>query len=240
MYRLYFLFVDTISLGKFIRGILQLSSFDLFKEILDIIYKLSGVGIIIGLYLAYSQLKQMKTDYETSNKRSSIEKSMEYLNLFATTIIPASSEYINQINRSGLQKYKGPKNKDFRFDEQCNADSKYIRDIIDASIRHDGIHILNQLEYFSASMISGLADEKLAFTPLAETFCDTVDEMYVMLCQTRRKTSSNLFSNTIELYTIWYARLQKLNLEKDREELNQKISTIDSKTIPELWKRKEG
>lgn len=210
----------------------------LFKEIVEILYMLSGVGLLVGLFFGYKQLRLMSQDYSTKNQRSSIEKSIEYLNLFATTFIPLISKYLEATSKekNDLQKYKGPKDKNFKFDNNCNPRSEYIKNYIEASINLGAINILNQLEYFSAAMMSGVADEELAFTPLAETFCATVDEFYVTICYSRMKDGSNSFSYTISLYNHWKSRLEKTHLENHRNKIDEKISKIEPYSIPSLWK----
>lgn len=208
------------------------------KEAVEILYFLSGVGLLIGLYFAYQQLKLMREEYNTNNKRAAVEKSMEYLNYFATTIIPLNTTYSNGLSKIAHQKYKGPKNDDFRFDQNCSFSSEYIRKFVDASIKSGASNLLNQLEYFSAALMSGLADEELAFIPLAEAYCETIEDLYPTICYTRKKEGTNMFSNVIGLYKIWKDRLDLHDLAKDKTKIDEKMSKISPRSIKSIGKAK--
>lgn len=208
------------------------------KEWFELIYFISGIiltiGVVVGIKhfkVAKDEIKLLKKDYETRNERASIEKSIEYLNLFATEFIPKAGQVIEKIEGKVNDTYKGPINKDFRFDENCKLESKYIKEILIASVQNDAIDILNRFEYFSAAFVSGLADEELAFNPLARTYCSYIESLYVILCYLRRDEDHNTFEYTVKLYDLWKKRLEKTTLEKRRSKLDKEISEIDVERI---------
>ena len=180
----------------------------------------------------------MSEDYQTKNKSASIEKSIEYLNLFATDFIPKASLYSEEIQKKGIEMYRGPLNKDFKFDRNCNPNSEYIQTHLQVSFENGSPNILNQFEFFSAAMMSGLADEELAFVPLGKIYCKFVREMYVPICYLRREEDATNYSNTINLFNNWNARIEKLSLEKNRNKLDEQISEIQTSSIQSIWEAK--
>jgi hypothetical protein len=205
--------------------------YTVFKEVLEIIYYLASVGLLIGVLIALKQLKLMKKDFQTTNHRASIEKSMEYLNLFATEFIPKAGSTISSIRNKNVQFYKGPINKEFRFDNNCSLASKYIKSNLDAAYECDAVSILNRFEYFSAAFVSGLANEELAFNPLAKLYCNYIEDLYIVLCSLRKDEDGYAFDYTVELYNIWKSRLEKNALEKKRSKLDDEMSKIQEKRI---------
>jgi hypothetical protein len=220
-----------------LKGEITLSWFSVLKDILEVLYYLSGIGLLLGVIIAIQQLKLMKKDFNVKNQRASIEKSIEYLHLFATEYIPKASKLLEDLSKKNIQFYKGPINKEFYFDNNCNLGSDYIKKNLIICAECGAIDVLNRFEYFSAALISGLADEELAFNPLASFYCEIVESLYVPLCYSRRNGLSTAYSNTIKLYNIWKARLDKLELEKKRSELDKEISKIQVERIQSIWKK---
>lgn len=206
------------------------------RPILEGLYFLASIGLFAGVLVGIRQFKLMKKEYEVNNKRASVEKSIEYLNLFATEFIPKIAEVFSEIHKSNIKFYKGPINEEFKFDKNCNLGVEYVRKNLVICMRAGADDILNRFEYFSAALISGLADEELAFNPLAQPFCEVVEKLYIPLCYTRREEGTTSFSNTVKLYNIWKKRLQKANLERKKSKLDEQISKIEEERIQEIWK----
>lgn len=209
-------------------------SFAQVKEVFEFIYYIISIGLLIGVFVAIQQLKLMKEDFRVKNKRASIEHSIEYLNLFSTEFIPKTGEYEERTIEEGIKYYEGPFNEQFVFDEDCNLDSDEIRKNLVISHRCGAVGVMNRFEYFSAALLSGVADEDLAFNPLSRLFCDYVEKLYVPICFSRRDGNTTSFSNTVGLYNKWKKRLTKMELEKKRSELEKEISDIDFDTIQSL------
>jgi hypothetical protein len=196
------------------------------RPILETLYFIASICLVISLFIGIRQIKLFKEDMSIKNKRAAIEKSIEYLNWFATEYIPKTYEFHTKLSKKEITNYKGIINQNFIFDENCKEDDPQIKSIIDAYIECGGIDLLNQLEFFSAALLSGIADEELAFNPLADLYCGYISEFYVLMCYLRRGEKSNLYSNTIELYNMWNKRLIKIKLEKEKNRIDSDISNI--------------
>lgn len=196
------------------------------RPFVEFLYFIASIVLVAGIFIGIRQLKLVQRDMEVRYKRAAIEKSIEYLNYFATEFIPKCNRFDNEMRSEAILTYAGPYNKEFKFDIHCRSNDENIKKQIDKSIDHGAIDLINELEYFSAAMLSGLADEELAFNPLAKIFCDTVESHYVILCDQRDEDGSNLYSNTVELYSSWKGRLKKRALEMERNKIDQDISQI--------------
>jgi hypothetical protein len=205
--------------------------YNVIKEGIEIFYYLSSIGLLIGIIVGLKQLRLMKKDFEIKNQRASIEKSIEYLNLFATEFIPKVGDVTYDIRKRTEQLYKGPINPDFRFDDNCNENASYIKELLKISMDCDAVTVLNRFEYFSAAFVSGLADEELAFNPLGRLYCDYIEQLYVVMCYLRKDGDQNSFGYTVKLYKIWKGRLEKAELEKKRSKLDEEISKIQEERI---------
>jgi hypothetical protein len=214
-------------------------TYNIIRMGLELLYFISGVGLIVTVWIGLRQLKLLKKDIDTKNKRASVEKSIEYLNWFATDFIPQSNNFQDKANKEQIQFYKGPYNTEFVFDENCKKDSGYITNLITFSYKNDGVNMLNQLEYFSAALLSGLADEELAFNPLGLFYCDFIERLYPVICYNRQNLSededrSSMYSYNIRLYKIWNNRINKEKLERKRSKLDESISNIQDERISSI------
>lgn len=215
------------------------------KNILEALYYVAGIILVIGIIIGYQQLalvkeqitllkneaKQAKLDFQVSNQRASIGKSIEYLNWFAVDFIPQMDDYLRELKGKDILKFKDLHGKKFVFDQELSSTDTTVRQSI-ALKNSAGISSLaNQLEFFSAAMTSGLADEDLAFNPLASVFCDFVEGGYDFYCQIRDGGNEIKYTKTIELYEMWSQRKKKMEFDKQQQELDEKKSKVKDTRI---------
>ena len=208
-----------------------MSNYEVFKEVLVVLYYLAGIGLFSGIVIALRQLKVMKDDIRIKNKRASVNKSIEYLNWFATEFIPESDEYYGKLIGKKINLYDKLKQYDFNYNEEVNQKSKTVMDSIKIKKECGAGNLNNQLEFFSAAMMSGLADEELAFNPLAEAFCEYVEINYDVYCDSRKGGRDRLFSHTIALYKMWHERLESIGLSKEKQKIEEKMSKMTGQRV---------
>ena len=122
------------------------------KSILELVYYISGVGLLVGVGVAIKQLKVVKDDFKTKNKRASIEKSIDFLNWFATDFIPESQKYDDRIrDNKDVLEYNDSWGNNFEFNEKFILDSRVAKSV-NAKARAGAGELLNQIEYFSAAL----------------------------------------------------------------------------------------
>ncbi|MBP1993241.1 DUF4760 domain-containing protein [Paenibacillus eucommiae] len=201
------------------------------RPILETLSFLASICLAATIVIGLRQLKLLKEDMFIKNKRASVEKSIEFLNWFATDFLPKHDEYVNEVKKKEAPLYEGPRNENFVFDSNCNLSMEPIKDHLQKSIDSRGADLLNQLEYFSAALLSGLADEELAFNPLAHIYCSIIEGLYVVLCYYRDEESKTMFTNIVTLHKMWKDRLEKMKMEIAKNKLIDDISKIKDTRI---------
>lgn len=229
--------------------------FEVIEETANLLYLVSGFLLIIGLYIAYSQLNLLKVqlteqikgtdgqlhfikeDMRIRNHKAAVEKSIEYLHLFANDIIPRMNNYNkNHSNRKEIRITNwNPSESGYKLDILNLPDQEKMIVLAEMENRHshDLLGILNNLEFFSAGIINGLGMEEVVYDPIAQTYLKFVSQEIVELSSQRFMGSP--FKNTIELYILWKMRkkaesesLQIGELEGILEEKKQALNDLKS------------
>jgi len=188
-------------------------------------------------------------DIRQKNQRAAMEKSLEYLDWFASDFFPAMNTYsqrVSELRKTLMERAteeaerKAIRNTFIKASkieiDLAGTFSKNERELSEYTIVVSSMgaagasNVLNQLEYFAAAMTCGLADENLAFNPLSDAYCELVESLYLPLCR-YRGDNDKLYSNLIKLYRIWKSRINKEVLEGKRKELSDKISQIKDTNI---------
>lgn len=205
--------------------------FENIKSIFELLYFVAGIALLVGIYLTFKQLKLMREDMVNNYKRNAVEKSIEYLNWFATSLLPLLNKSYEAIQGKKVIVYDNLKEYSFEFNDEVKL-NKEVLESVRVKVSADFEDVSNQLEYFSAAMVSGLADEKLAFSPLAKMYCNYVEISYDLYCQSRSaKQGKTLYKNTIELYNMWSVRLRELELNESKMKLDKEIASLNPKSI---------
>jgi hypothetical protein len=69
--------------------------------------------------------------------------------------------------------------------------------------------LLNELEWFSMHFTYNLADEKLVYQSLHQTFTSNVQTLYFFIGRINKIPSEKYYTNIIELYGTWYGFVEK-------------------------------
>ena len=213
------------------------------KEILELLYLLSGPAIAVLAYLALAQIKIARKQLEEqrkatriSSKRDALKTMSEQVAKYGSEIIPLINALDHKIESENIEFFSKSKveitsegMKVFPcsdLDEREKVKSKF-KEFTD---------MMNALEGFSAFFISGVADEKTAFHSLSTTFCNTVKDKAPLILMTSE--GKHHFEATLSLFRVWNTRLETENLEKKKSELERKlrsqktqyVDTIDTDT----------
>jgi hypothetical protein len=198
------------------------------RQWLEILYFISGIVVAIAALLGLKQVLLLKTDITTRNKRLSVEKSIEHLDRFAKTVSPLAQKYLQNIRGNGLSFYNGPIIDFKKIGLKQKSDFELCKKKLDL----DPLDLLNELEVTAAAMVSGLADEKLAFNPLGRSYCDLVEKIYDVICLCRDE--EEYYSNIVALYQLWKPRIDKIDLEKQKQKIDKDLACITDKDIPPI------
>jgi len=99
---------------------------------------------------------------------------------------------------------------------------------INSSALVEGFHkeiidLLNELEWFSMNFVYKLADEKLVYTSLHQTYLSNIVYLYYFICVLNKDKNvcDKLYKNIIKLYNKWRNRLTK-----DQKHLQTKLKHL--------------
>jgi hypothetical protein len=65
--------------------------------------------------------------------------------------------------------------------------------------------LMNELEWFSMHFTYKIADEKLVYQSLHQTFTSNVQLLYFFISRANKSPSEKYYTNIIQLYTSWYS-----------------------------------
>jgi hypothetical protein len=205
------------------------------RPVLEALYFLAGIGLFATVFIALKQLRLLKEDMRTKNKRASVEKSIEYLHWFSTDFIPKTNPILDSlIGVHNAESFIDNMNREFVFDDKVSPTNTEVVNMIVACRDLGAVDILNQLEYFSSTMTSGLADEELAFNPLSTIYCDITERLYPLICEFRKEGNTKMFSNIVKLYGIWKDRVEKIDLESKRSDIESRLSKFTEERISSI------
>ncbi|MFL6273609.1 MAG: hypothetical protein ACJ74G_00245 [Blastocatellia bacterium] len=199
------------------------------KPFLEALSYLSGVVVAIAALFALRQIRLMKFDMIARSERSAKEKAIEVAFRF-TKLHRLFEQRIPLFPEKVPGFYVGLIG-DFTSDSiphewKSMAEARFSSMVMD--------YPLDVLDGIAATCLTGVADERTAFTIFGGAYCATVAGQYDLICMAMSSVSFSPFSNIVELYQIWSARLSRSDLEKARKNLEEQISRIPSKEIPPL------
>lgn len=81
---------------------------------------------------------------------------------------------------------------------------------------------LNALEWFSINCRYGIADEKILYQSLHQSFLSSVWQLYFFICNKNTTNENKYYTNTIWLFTEWRKRLNKIQKKAKKRQINAK------------------
>ena len=222
--------------------------YEVLKEIANFLYLISGFLLIIGLYLTISQINILKTqvkdqaestnkqleyikvDMRTRNHRAAVEKSIDYLSIFANDIFPKIQSYWDSLDGYRDINVPGwnPSKTDYRLDLLSlspEVSSTVFQEL--QKRRNAGlIEILNNIEFVSAGIIHGLGKEEVVYDPIATSYITFIKREIIEISSQRHL--GNPFENTIKLFILWETRRKTVADSLQAEELESIIKKKES------------
>ncbi len=185
------------------------------------------------LKLTSEQLEVSRADLVLRSRRESIAVALEQCKRFADTIIPHFQTVGSEL---AAKQYKFPTkaNPDFPFLSQAADPVGAKLWAADPEMRIKIICALNELESFAMYFASDLADESVAFTPTAVSFCQICEHFSSFIGVFRPPEHMKLYQNLVKIYGIWKPRLERTVLEEQGKLLESKKQLLppDKKGTP--------
>lgn len=200
-------------------------------QILQGLYFLSGIGLFVAAIIGLKQLTIAKETAKMNAKRESLKLANSQINFYLTDIIKLQDILDDEIEEKDVRIYK---NAQFIIDGKkitvkLNSSKEEFKKI--TTITKPLLNVLNAMECFSSFFISGLADEEIAFKAVGKTFCNTARKLMPDLVL---HAPGGYHTDVLDLFLLWNARLEKRDLQKKKETVEERLSKIDNKTITPL------
>lgn len=213
----------------------------------ELVYFITGIFLLIGLYIGYQQLKITVDEYKTRNKRIAIEKSLDFLDMFAKSLLPKINEYrasYNKEERSPEDDYflkKATKliDDDFNIDLRL-MDPEMGSVIFKLLIEKQNlglVDIFNEIESLSAIIMHRIADEDVVYRPVSSVFCSFIERELLFL--SFQRATGSPYENTTKLYKRWSLKKEKetnalklLELERMIEVTKQEVAATEDEIDP--------
>jgi len=197
------------------------------KSILEIVYFLSGPLIAYFAFKALGQIsetrKQVNETKETrqiSSKRESFKIAAEKCEYFMTTIIPLMNTLDKAVKEADITYFDKSIVK--ITPEGINVKPHYENEEeVDKVFNLPNLELFNPLESFSLFFVSGVAEEKIGYLTVGQTFCGTVKYYLPLLVQL---SENKHFNNTLALFSIWHQRMEKDRLEKEKAKIDKALN----------------
>jgi hypothetical protein len=200
--------------------------YSIIKDIVEIIYFLSGPIIA---FLAFKGLKQISLTKELANinaKRESYKLAVEECRKFSDEIVPIIDSFNEKVTKYNIRYFKESKveigNNQLTVEPFINYKE---HPIVIQNVVNEVYILINKLIAFSLFFISGIAAEEVAFTAAAEIYCATIKKLSPVLV---KQPDFNSDDSLVKLFFIWYKRLEVVKAKKEMEKLENIIN--DNKT----------
>jgi hypothetical protein len=194
------------------------------RPILEALYFIASICLVTTVIIGIIQLRLLKKDLETKNKRTAIEKSLEYLNFFASHLLPSFNRFQGEFKKEVPEPVNtnNLKSDDFKL----NIDDLPKEVIAELLVKEKlGLtDILNQLEFFSSAMLNGVAEEEMVYKPIANIYFEIIEAEHVLL--SIHRSGGTPYENLMVLYDKWKKRKQVEDALLQKQAAELKINQI--------------
>ncbi len=185
------------------------------RDVLEVLYFVAGIVIACAAVAALWQIKVAKDDIRTRSRREATELAAKQCGVLSEKLIPAATALRKQLEAKNLA-VKFALN-DARFvpgslAAKPEVTEAWLGQMTTAMLIAPVIKHLNDLEAFAMYFASGAADEELAYTVAAATFCFEIESYAPVLIRLKAlgpPRGSGQFANVCTLYKLWSERLAK-------------------------------
>lgn len=196
------------------------------RPYLEVLYFIVGILLIGGLGLAYRQLRLIKEDIGTRNRRAAAEKAIQACETYFNSYVPLSGILFRERLKSNMTTYSGP----FGDFSKKSLPTQRVKDCL-LKLSFQALPAMNQLEAIAACFTTGVADEATGFKVIGRTYCSTVENSYDVISSCRDGDAHDYWSNIVELYALWRPRLKKSELDLAKRDIEKAMMALSDKTI---------
>ena len=211
---------------------------EILKNILEILYLLSGPALAIAAFyglkqvrIAAGQIEETKKARVLTSKREAYTVAGEQCKYYVKTIIPLLNQIDKIIDDKNIEYFeksevtiKGNEIKVKPYTKD-NALDKVFEECLE-----DVTTVLNYLEGFSVFFTAGIAADNVGFNTLGRTYVESVKQFLPIILSLGDDGS---YEQIKTLFITWNSRIEKEALLKEKDQVEEKIKkqrtiTIDS------------
>jgi hypothetical protein len=201
------------------------------RNILEIIYFISTPVLLIVATIGLKQISVSKENSRINSLRDSYKLASQQCSYFLSTIIPLYNKVDNSIDAKSItvlsEKEVSIKNKTIKINnKKFLAENDNI-----VTILPEIMEALNATEAFSVFIISGVADEQIAYNSIGHTFCSCVHKLLpiIIVCG-----HGVCYKNVLNLFMSWHNKENKQKLISDKCRIEKDLDNISSFNIKSI------
>ena len=206
------------------------------KDVLEIIYFLSGPALVIAAFyglkqikITASQIKEARKTRVLNSTREAYTIAGEQCKYYMETIIPLLNKLDKIIDDKNLEYFE---KSEIIIDEDKLGVKPYVEDnALDKVFEEclEELHtVINYIEGFSVFFVSGVAADNVGFNTLGRTYTRSVKKLLPIIIPFG---SDGSFNHTKSLFVTWNSRIEKEALLKEKAEVEEKIKKQKTITI---------
>jgi hypothetical protein len=204
------------------------------KLILELIYFISGPLLLVVAWKglkqiieARNQVEETKKSRVISSRREAFKIAAEKCEYYYSHIIPLQNILYKEIDNKKITFFE---NSEVVIEgDKILTKSKYANDEeLELIWELPTLEVFNAMESFAIFFTSGIADEKVAFLTVGNTYCFSVIRYLPHLMMLSDKGS---YKNILALFITWHNRIEKQKLEQEKEKIENKLSKTTEKTV---------
>jgi hypothetical protein len=221
--------------------------FQYLRAVLELLYFLSGIGVVVAVGLAFKQVRAAvgqlriaseqlsltKTLAEANNRREAVKLASDLCRYFAEHVVPALTALVQQCRTQGVTFYGLPPKPAFALKDgeftQADFDMKTLAVEI-PKVDKEIIEYLNALESFAIPFAAGVAADDIGFQETAHAFCTGVT-MCMPAVFFVMTTQGVQFASLRKLYNIWNDRIMAKAMAPAVKQMQQFIEETAKKKI---------
>lgn len=198
------------------------------KAVLELIYFISAPIIAIIAAFGLWQIKVTRDSARMQATRSALSLSAQQCDHYLRVISPLQDKLHNAIQERGItyldlaEVTVEPNQVRVKF----NKPDDFLEQIQKLTL--ELLNVLNAMEAFSLFFTTGSADERIAYSSVGSTFCNSARRL---LPEIVPHLDSGHFRNLYKLFLTWNSRIESEKLFREKKALDQKLSKVDDKFI---------
>lgn len=175
------------------------------------------VGVWLGLVafrgLESLRLTRLEIEHKSDHERKLI--AIQRLEDVAKTIIPMNAEILDVLAAKSIKPFlKADDRIQFSPDPSDLTSARAWIGALPPDTSPKIVNFLNHWESWCVYFTTGVADEDVAFEPVAPLLRAAVGQYYPVLLVLRAASASGTFPNIVRLFTLWSAKMDAAQLAR--------------------------